>query len=82
MKMSKNRVGNLKSIKLFASFLTSRRLGARYDLLAFIFCKRCRVCSLRQFVVAAGVLDIRTVSSVNDLDVAVFVLGDDAAGFL
>ena len=38
--------------------------------------------SLRQFVVAAGVLDIRTVSSVNDLDVAVFVLGDDAAGFV
>ena len=82
IKMSKIRVGNLKFLRLFTPFFTSCRLCASYYFLTLIFCKRGGIGALRYLVVASGVLDVRAVRSVDDLNVAVLVLGDDSSGLL
>ena len=79
MKLSKFHAKKLRFLRLSLPFFTTCRLGRLYDLLALLFCKCVGVCSLRDSVIASGMLYIRAICSVNYLNVTVFELMDDAS---
>ena len=76
MKMSIIRGRKFTFLRLLAAFLTTCRFGCCNNLLALVFCKRCRIGALWNLIVSACMLDVRTVGSVDDLDVAASILGD------
>ena len=66
-------------VRLFALFLASCRFGRCYDFFTSFFAQCRWVCSLRKLIVASSMFDIRTIASVNHLNITVFIFGNDSS---